>query len=333
MQTTIAPGAWRTTLGLALALVLPLHFAADAHAQAKLVRVGLLSLSLPGPEGPPETVAKALQDLGYVDGKNVVLEYRFANYQPQRLPDLAAELVRQNVDVIVAITNAPAFAAKQATRSTPIVVWASHGAVDTGLVPSLARPGGNVTGVESLAPELDAKRLQLLKELVPGVARAGAVFNANDQGAPIHLKSAQGAGSTLGIDVAPLGMRQREDFNPVLAASTAQALDSLLVFTDDLTVVGLGHVTAHALKHRLPVVCEFGWMVAAGCLLSYGPNTREFTQLVARQVDKVLKGAKPADLPMEQATRFELVVNLKTATALGVTIPQGMLLRADEVIR
>lgn len=332
MKTKVEIAAWMASLVLSFAWVLA---SASAYAQqaAKVARIGILTLPAQSPVGgPAEAVAKALKDLGYVDGKNAVFEFRFANWQTKRLSELAAELVEQKVDVIVAITNIPAFAAKKATERVPIVVWGIHGAVETGLLRSLARPGGNVTGTESLAPELDAKRLELIKQIVPKLTRLGVIYNPDDQGTPVHLNFIREAARTLGVSVAPMAVKRSEDFDGILSDAAVKSVDGLLTFTDLLTSGNWGKIAGFASKHRLPTVCEFKFLVQRGCLLSYGPSIDEFTVGVARQVDKILKGAKAGDLPVEQATRFEMLVNMKTAKALGITIPQSVLLRADEVI-
>jgi putative ABC transport system substrate-binding protein len=327
------PQARNTLLSLAILLTSLAPFSAHAQQPAKLPRIGFLSLS-DNPQGDvTQAVAKALHDLGYVDGKSAVFEYRFAHWQSEHLPELAAELVQDKVDVIVAITNLPGFAARGATRSIPIVVRGMHGAVQTGLVQSLAKPGGNVTGMETLAPELDAKRLELIKELVPALARLGVLYNAEDQGAPIHLAAAGHAGRALGVELVRLEVRRPADFDSVLSASAAKRIDGLLMFSDLLTASHWGKVAEFARVNRLPTVCEFRFLVQLECLVSYGPSPSEFTQTAARQVDKILKGAKPADIPVEQSTRFELLVNEKTARSLGITIPHSVLVRADEVIR
>ena len=248
------------------------------------------------------------------------------------MPELAADLVRLKVDVIVAQTNAAAFAARDATRIIPIVVWASHGASDTGLVASLARPGGNITGLESLAPELDAKRVELLKEVLPHLAQLGMIYNAEDRGAPLHVKWTGAAASALGVTTSRLEVRRAEDFDSMFLSAADKRLDGLLTFSDPLTFDQWSRVAAFSLAHRLPTICEFKELVQAGCMLSYGPTFAEFNERVASLVDRILNGAKPAELPMEQATRFEPAVNLKTAKALGIMVPKAVLVRAGHVI-
>ena len=321
--------AWGAALAFAFALVLPAHVASGADQMPKVPRIGFLEA---GGRFVIEHLTLPLQKLGYVDGKNIVFEFRGAEGKPERLPELAAELVRLKVDVIVAHTNIAAFAARDATSTIPIVVWAAHGALDTGLVRSLARPGGNLTGVESMAPEIDAKRVQLLKELVPGLSRLGALYNAGDQSAPFHVKSTQAAAHVLGVAVVALGVRRNEDFDTVFSTVGGKPLDGLLMFTDVLTWRNFKRTTDFAQQERVPTMCEFKELVVTGCLLSYGPTFAEISARTAEQIDKILKGAKPGDLPMERVTRFEMVVNAKTAKALGLTIPRSVLLRADQVI-
>ncbi len=317
-------------LAIGVALLVPLRDASAADAPGKVVRMGYLENVAPG--GPPMLIVQDLGKLGYVEGKNLVIEYRHANGNPDRMPEAAAELVKLNVDVIYAVSNVAAFAAKSATRTIPIVVWGAHGALDTGLVPSLRRPGSNLTGVESLAPELDAKRVELLKQIVPALAQLAVLYDAGDQGSPLHLKSTQAVGRALGVAVSTLEVRRPEDFGPIFAAAAGKLLGGVLTFTNGLTFTNWQRIMDFALANRLPTVCEFRELAQAGCLLSYGPNFIEFAQRTAAQIDKILKGTPPGDLPVEQMTRFELVINLKTARALGITIPQALLRRADEVI-
>ena len=283
---------------------------------------------------PPGTARRALGDLGYVNGKNVIFEVRSSGNDAQRLAEMADELVRLKVDVIVAGLNQAAFAARRATSTIPIVVMGAHAAVEIGLVKSLARPGGNVTGVESLAPELDAKRLELLREILPRLGRVGLLHNPADPGAAAHLRSIAAAARSLTPEagVTPLEVRNAADFEPLFETPAARALDAVVLLTDPLTFVEGRRFAEIALAHRIPTACEFRFLAQWGCLIAYGPTPDEFAQRSAHQVDLILKGAKPGDLPFEQVTRFELVVNLKTARALGIALPVSVLLRADAVI-
>ena len=303
----------------------------QAQQPEKVARIGFLSLSA-WPGAAQRGVAEALQGLGYTRGKNIHFEFGNAYWDIERLPATAGELVGKKVDAIVAIGNLSGFAAKQTTAQVPILVWSMHAAVETGLVGSLARPGGNVTGVESLAPELDAKRLELLKAIVPKLARLGHVYNPDDQASHAHLASVQEAARKLGVRVVPLPVKRIDQIDDVLSSVAAGSIDALLTSTDEVTAWYVHKITAFGLQHRLPTVCSFRGAVEVGCLLSYGPSFDEFSAIIARQVDKVLKGAKAGDLPVEQVTRFEMLLNMKTAKALGITIPQSLRVRADEVI-
>ena len=305
---------------------------ADAKAKAKVLHLGAFGLR-PTFSGPAAMIREELQKLGYIEGKNLVIEYRGVDGDPSRLPGAAAELVRLNVDIILAVANEQAFVAKNATRTIPIVVWGAHGALDIGLVSNLARPGGNLTGTESLAPEIDAKRVELLKQIVPGLTRLAVLYDAGDQGSPAHLRSTQTAGRSLGVAISTLEVRRAEDFGPVLAAAAGQPLGAVLTFTSPLTFPNWRRIADFASAHRLPTVCEWRELTTAGCLFSYGPKLIEYSQRTAAQIDKIFKGTPVGELPMEQMTKFELVVNLTTAKALGIAIPQIVLVRADELIQ
>lgn len=306
---------------------------AVAQAGARLPRIGFLSISPPAPSGPAQAVAKALNDLGHVDGRTVVFEFRDAAWDPTRLAEMANDLVeRSKVDVLVALTNIPGFAAKRATTRVPIVVWGIHGAVETGLVPDLARPSRNVTGIESLAPELDAKRIALLKELQPRLARLGVIYNADDPGSAFHLASAREAARRLGVSLVALPVRRPADFDTALAEERGASIDALLVLADRLTSLHWERLSGFAARHRLPTACEFRFLAQAGCLVAYGPSPAEFTVRVAEQVHKILSGARPAEVPVERTTRFELAINLKTARSLGIDIPAAVRIAADDVI-
>jgi putative ABC transport system substrate-binding protein len=289
--------------------------ALSAHAQqsARKFRIGFLDT------GQSLAVPNLLTDLGYIDGQNAVFEHRSSQAEPERAAEMAADLVRSKVDVIIAFTNVNAFAAKQATSTIPIVVWASHGALATGLVSNLAHPTSNVTGIESLAPEIDTKRVELLKEIVPGLMRVAALYSPNDHGAPTHLKYTEDAARTFGVRVLPLEVRATADYDRVFAPLSAEPIGGLVMFTDPLTWANWNRVADFAFANRLPTVCEFRQLAESGCLVSYGPTFDEFDRRVASQVNRILKGKQPADVPYEQVTRFELVINLKTAHAMGIT--------------
>ncbi len=325
------------SIGLIVILALGIlgaPLAADAQQPGKVARIGYLSLYSRSPDSPLlQGFRDGLRELGWVEGRTITIEWRFADLKPDRLPAFAAELVDLKVDVIVALSNLAAFPAKQATDTVPIVVLASHDAVGTGLVASLARPGANITGVESMAPELDAKRLELLKEISPRIASLSVLYNPGDAAARLHLRHTETGAQALGIKVRPLEVRGPDEFEQAFAAMTRERPEGLLVFTDPLTFSQRNRIVEFTVKNRLPAVYEFKEFVDLGGLVAYGPSLKGMGQRGATYVDKILKGAKPADLPMEQPTRFELVINLKTAKALGLTIPQSVLIRADEVIQ
>ena len=309
-----------------------------AHAQpaGKVFLVGFLAGVRRPPQGLGPVAAgmvDGLRALGYSEGQHFHIEARFAEGQIERLSELAAELVRLNVDVIVASTNLAAFPAKQATSTIPIVVIASHGADETGLITSLARPGGNVTGIESLAPELDVKRLELLRETMPKAKTVAVLSNPQDLGTALHHRWSQGAAEILKLKLNPVSVSRASEFETAFAAISAQGAEAILVFTDSVMFGGMAQMTAFSQKSRIPLFAEFRQFTDAGGLLSYGPNLVRMARDGARHIDRIFKGAKPADLPVERPTEFELVINLKTASAMGITIPKAVLLRADEVIR
>ena len=262
----------------------------------------------------------------------MIIERRFAENRIERLPDLAAELVRLNVDVIVGFGTPPPLAAKRATTTIPIVMVAAGDPVGSGLVASLARPGGNVTGTSLMAPDLGGKRLELLKELVPRLARVAVFWNVANPYPALVFKETQAAGRTLGIEVQSLELRGPDDFDGVFEAARRQRPDALITVEDCLTVNHRKLISDFAAEYRLPTLYGLKEFVAAGGLLSYGANLGDVFRRSAGYVDKILKGAKPADMPVLQPTKFEFVINLKTAKALGLSVPDKLLALADEVI-
>lgn len=249
-----------------------------------------------------------------------------------RLPELARDLVRNAPDLIVAATNAAAFPVIQATKDIPIVVIASYDGIEVGLYASLSHPGGNVTGLESIAPELDAKRLELLKTVVPGLSRISVIYNAGEPSAARHIAAITMAAQALGLKVGDYGMRSLVDFEEIFATLQRDGTQALLPVTDPLIFSQRERIAHFALENRIPGIYEFKAFVGDGGLMSYGPNLNELFRRGAYYVDRILKGAKPADLPVEQPTKFELVINLKSAKALGLTIPTSLLATADQVI-
>jgi putative ABC transport system substrate-binding protein len=275
---------------------------------------------------------EALRELGWVEGENVVFERRYAENRLERLPELAADLVRLKVDVIAAGGTLAPLAAKRATSTIPIVMTVAGDPVGSGLVDSLARPGGNVTGMSLMAPELGGKRLELLKELLPRLARVAVLWNAANPYSALVFKQVQAASGTLEIEVQSLELRQPDDFDGALEAVQRQHPDALMTIEDPLTFNHRNRIADFAAGQQLPSLSGLIEFAAAGGLMSYGANQADLYRRAAGYVDKILKGAKPADLPVQQPTKFELVINLKTAKALGITIPPSLLARADEVI-
>jgi ABC-type uncharacterized transport system substrate-binding protein len=330
-------------IGLRLALSITLllvglfnPFAGEAQQAAKVAQIGYLTLNLAASPHMPEAFRQGLRDLGYIEGRNVVIEIRSAEGKLERLPALAAELVALRVDVILAAGTPHALAAKQATRTIPIVFAAGTDPVMDGLVTSLARPGGNVTGLSSLGSELVAKRLELLKQAVPGVSRVAVLWHPGALGERTEkdmLKEAEVAARALGVRLQFVEARGPADFDRAFSDMTRARVDALTLLTSTMFLSERRRLVALAAKHRLPAVYPWRDVVDAGGLMSYGPDLADLFRRAATYVDKILKGAKPGDLPVEQPTKFELVINLKTAKALGLTIPQSLLQRADEVIQ
>jgi putative tryptophan/tyrosine transport system substrate-binding protein len=313
-------------------LVAPL---AAAQQAAKVARIGYLGSNLAQAPHLTEAFRQGLRDFGYVEGRNVVIEYRDAEGKFERFPALAAELVALNVDVIVAATQLAAMAAKQATRTLPIVFTAVSDPVTSGFVTSLARPGGNVTGLSLLAPELVGKRLELLTQAVPGVSRVAFLWHPGgltERTAKDMLKEADVGARALGVRLQFVEARGPADFDRAFSDMTRARADALTVIGTAMFFVERRRLVELVAKNRLPAVYPWREYVDAGGLMAYGPNLADLLRRAATYVDKILKGAKPGDLPVEQPTKFELVINLKTAKALGLTIPPSLLGRADEVI-
>ena len=323
---------WLNPLGLivTLTLTLPAIWApltADAQHPANVPRIGYLAQD----DAPfLEAFLQGLREFGYIEGRNVVIEVRRAGGRRDQLPTLATELVQLKVDVIV--TWLAAQAAKQATTTIPIVMVGAGDPVRTGLVASLARPGGNITGSSGLTTDLSGKRLALLKEAVPSVARVAVLWNAADTAMTLRFQEIQVAAQMLGVTLQPLGVQDAADIDGALSAMTRARPDALLMITDVLTARHSRRVVDFATRNQLPTMFEYRGFVATGGLMAYGPSLADQHRRAAYYVDRILKGAKPADLPIEQPMRLELVINLKTAGALGRTIPPSLLLRADDVI-
>lgn len=324
----------RTVLLAAGGILLAAPFASHAQKPGKAFRVGFLSGGPRPTDGaPPAALRQALAELGYVDGKNISFAGRWAEAKSERLPGFAAELVSLDVDLLVT-TGAPAAdAAKKATSTIPIVFVAPGDAVDTGLVASLAHPGQNITGVSDPATELSAKRLGLLKEAVPGASRVAVMWNAGDRAMTLRYGEVERAARVLQVAVQPLGVRKPEDIDEALATMARDRPDAFFVVSDALTNINRKRILDFAAAHHIPAMYEFGYYVQDGGLMSYGPTFDEMWSRAAIYIDRILKGAKPGELPVEQPTRYYLLVNLKTAKTLDLTIPPPLLLRADEVIQ
>jgi putative ABC transport system substrate-binding protein len=324
-------------LWLLCTLLLALCFAAQAQQPKKVPRIGYLSNNDPATESTRSgAIRLALHERGYIEGQNIAIEYRYAERKRDRLPELAAELVRLKVDIIVVAGGpAPIRAAKNATKTIPIVMVGSpDDPVEAGLVESLARPGGNVTGLTNLTRELGGKRLELLKETIPKVARVAVFYDPTVPASVLDIKEVLPlAASGLGLTLQPREVRAADDFEKVFAALNKQRPDGLYVTTGPLMFANGKRIAGSALKSRLPSIFNRSEDVEAGGLMSYGADIADSYRRVAYYVDKILKGAKPADLPVEQPTKFELVINLKTAKQIGLPIPQRVLGRADKVIR
>ena len=320
---------------VALALgILTVPLLAGAQQPAKVPRVGWLVYGSPSPESSPvldEALRQGLRELGYVDGRNIAIEYRYAEGRPERLPGLAADLARLKVDLIIAGGGDVAKVAREATGTIPIVMMNSEDPVRAGLVASLARPGGNVTGVTFIFDELAGKRLELLKEAVPGISRIAVIWNTAH--ADYELREMQAAARALGVQLQSLELRAPSELDGAFQAASRGRAEALAVVPSRLTAFRRIRIVELAAKSRLPVISGWREFAEAGALLTYGPNRLEGSRRAASYVDKILKGAKPADLPVEQPTRFELIVNLKTAKALGLTIPPSVMVRADQVIQ
>ena len=323
-------------IGLAVVLALGVLAprAAEAQQPPRIPRIGVLAAGVPATYvSRYEAFRRGLREFGYVEGQNIAIEYRYGEGKYERLPALAAELVRLNVDVIVASSSPETDAAKRATTSIPIV-FASHGdPVGTGHVASLAKPGGNLTGSSFMTPDLSPKRLELLKEAFPGTTRVAVLWNAANPAKVRDWYAMQAAAPVLSVTLQPHAVRRADDLPSAFAAMTKQRPEALLTLDDPLMLSSRASIVAFAAKARLPTIYGHRQYSDAGGLMAYGPNVVENYRRAAYFVDKILKGAKPADLPVEQPTKFELVINLKTAKALGLTIPQSLLLRADQVIQ
>ena len=326
----------RTFIGSLAGGLLASPLAAEAQQPGKVARIGYLASNLAASPHAPEAFRQGLRDLGYVEGRTIVIEYRDAEGKLERFPALAAELVALKVDVIVAGGGTPAaLAAKQVTRTLPIVFAVVGDPVGSGLVTSLARPGGNLTGLSNVAAELVGKRLEQLRHAVPGVSRVAALWQPGNFPARTEedmVKEAEVTARAMGVRLQFVEARGPEDFDRAFSDMIRARAGALTVLTSSMFFSERRRLADLVAKNRLPAVYPLREFVDAGGLMSYGADVADLFRRAATYVDKILKGAKPADLPVEQPTKFELVINLKTAKALGLTIPPSLLQRADQVI-
>jgi len=317
---------------LGLSLLAPC-FPAEAQQPARIPRIGILVTSTASSYSTRvEAFRQRLREHGYVEGKNIVIEYRYAEGKNERLPDLAAELVRLKVDVIVTGGSVASLTAKKASPTTPIVFGTAADPVGTGLVSSLARPGGNITGLSLMVPDLDGKRLELLKEAFPKVARVAFLWQPSWRG-NLTLTDMEAAAKALGVKLLSLEVRSLDDFDSAFARAKREGAQALITRTGALISTQQRQVLDFAAKNRLPAMYHTSEFVEAGGLMSYAPSYTDLYGRAADFVDKILKGAKPADLPIEQPKNFEFIINLKAAKQIGVTIPSNVLARADRVLR
>jgi len=315
-----------------------LTFSAEAQQPAKVPRIGFLSNRVSPTPVTPDLIADAfrqgLRNLGYIEGKNILVEHRYAEGKEDMLPALVTELLQLKVDVIVSATLRGIRAAKQATKTIPIVIITTADPVEAGLVDSLARPGGNITGLTRLTRDLSGKRLELLKEAVPRISRVGVLWVGGGLTTGTSFTSYEAAALALKVQLQSLQLRApNPDLDGAFQAAAKGRVNALIAGTSALTISYRKWIADLALKNRLPTMCERNDFVESGCLMSYSADEAESYRRAATYVDKILKGTKPADLPVEQPTKFEFVINLKTAKQIGLTIPPNVLTRADRVIR
>jgi putative tryptophan/tyrosine transport system substrate-binding protein len=313
------------------AVALPL--AARAQPMAKVWRVGMLETTAATLNAANlDAFRQALRQLGYVEGQNLIVEYRSGDGHIDRFPQLAAELVHLNVDIIITRGTPAALAAKKATTTIPIVMAAIGEPVETGMVASLARPGGNVTGLSAFVTELTAKRVEIMRELIPQLSRMALIDNMANRSVPAQWDEMKRAAVAFGIQPQLYDVRKAEDMERAFSSAIAQRVNALSVGNDSVLIANRIQVVQLAARHRLPAIYATRDFVDAGGLLSYAAHYPDLYRRAAAYVDKIFKGAKPADLPVEQPTKFEIVVNLKAASALGLEVPPTLLARADEVI-
>lgn len=299
----------------------------------KIPRVGILRAGAPLPEGAPDPFLQELRLLGYIHGKNIFIDIRYAHGNRERLAELVTELVQSKVDVIYTLSPPAIFALKKATQSIPVVIVSSTDPVRSGIVASLAKPGGNITGISLISADLWPKRLELIKEVLPKASRVAIFWNKSNTGMAIEAKATQDAAVPMGITLQDRGVKDAAEMELVFEALSKERPDAFLALMDITLVAHRKKILEFLAKHRVPAIFESKDWVEAGGLISYGPEESDIVRRAAAQLDKVLKGAKPADIPVEQPTKFELIINLKSAEQIGLTVPPQVLARADRVIR
>ena len=316
------------------AMLLALSLPAEGQQPKEIPRLGFLSAGSSSVySSRNEAFRQGLRDLGYAEGKNITIDYRFAEGKLERLPDLAAELVRLKVDILVTAGVPQLLAAKHATSTIPIVAAGAGDLLSTGLVASLSRPGGNITGLTSVVADVVGKQLELLREAVPKLTRVGVLWDAADPGGARNFKLMEVTAQALGVQVQRLEVRGPDEFESAFRAATGARAHAMMILQSNLTNTHLKRIVELAAKSRLATMLGESGLMDAGGLMSYGPNYAHLFRRAATYVDKILKGAKPAYLPVEQPTKFEFVINLKTAKQIGLTIPPNVLARADKVIK
>jgi putative ABC transport system substrate-binding protein len=324
---------------LVAVILLAVTVLAEAQQPKKVPRIGLLIASSPSPASPRvEAFRQGLRDLGYVEGKDIVIEYRYGEGKPDRLPTLAAELVSLKIDIIVTGGSSPTRAAKEATVTIPIVMTQDIDPVGSGFVASLARPGGNITGLSNFAPELSGKRIELLKELAPNISRVAVLgalsLPANAQGLNAQaLNEVRLAAEALRVKLQYLDIQNPTDIESAFRAASKGRAEAVLALPGAVLISHRTQIAGFAAKNRLPAIYYAAEFAEDGGLMSYAPNFADLSRRAATYVDKILKGAKPADLPVEQPMKFELVINLKAAKQIGLTVPPNVLARADKVLK
>ena len=321
-------------IGLVVATILTFApLAAEGQQPGKMYRIGVLTLSMASSTPAVEAFRHGLREHGYVEGQNIAVEFRFAQGKPEQLAGMAAELVHKKVEIIVTESVLAAREAKRATETIPIVTAIHGDPVGAGLVASLTRPGGNVTGLSLLAPELSGKRLQLLKEVAPRSTQVAVIWNVGNPAAARYLAETRTAARALALQLQSLEVRNPPDLDAAFEAVAAARPSALITLPDGMLLANKTRIVDFAAKSRLPAIFPDHDFAEVGGLMAYGPSLSSNFRRAATYVDKILKGAKPAELPIEQPTKFEFVINLKTAKALGLTIPQSILQRADQVIQ